>query len=32
MQGEGYFPDIDTPAFFHYTPPPEIELISVFNQ
>jgi hypothetical protein len=32
IQGEGYFPGIDTPTFFHYTPWPEIELISVLNQ
>ena len=30
--GEGYFPGIDTPTFFHYTPRLEIELISAFNQ
>lgn len=29
---EGYLPGIDTPTFFHYTPWPEIELISVLNQ
>jgi hypothetical protein len=32
IRGEGYFPGIDTPTFFHYTPQLEIELISVFNQ
>jgi len=31
FRAEGYFPGIDTPAFFHYTPSPEIELISVLN-
>jgi hypothetical protein len=28
---QGYFPRIDTPTFFHYTPCPEMELISVLN-
>jgi hypothetical protein len=31
-KGERYFPGIDTPTFFHYTPRLEMELISAFNQ
>jgi hypothetical protein len=32
VRDEGYFPGIDTPTFFHYTPRLETELISAFNQ